>query len=220
MKVIELTTKEISPLSLRDECQKALDTMDSQDIRHLPVVEEGKYLGLISQNDLLDFELPCTIEEIFSPSTKDISVQGKEHFFEVIGLMYENNLSLIPVIDHNNNYCGTITQEKILFTFAKSLSFAEPGSILVLKVDRKDYSLAEVAQIIESEGGAILMNFINNSVDSKFVFVTVKINKNNVDTIKRSFERHEYEIEATFLEEDYEDVLKERYDELMNYLNV
>lgn len=220
MRVIELTTKEISPLNLMDECKKALGMMENIEVHHLPVVEEGKYIGLISQTDLLDFETTCTIKEIFSPNSKEISVQGKEHFFEVISLMYEHKLSIIPVVDNNNNYCGTISQEKILFAFAKSLSFVDPGSIIVLKVERKDYSLAEVAQIIESEGGAILMTFIRNSSDSKYVFVTVKINKNNLDIIKRSFERHEYEIEATFLEEDYEDVLKERYNDLMNYLNV
>ena len=220
MKVIELTTKEIHPLKMTDECQKGLDIMDAMDIRHLPVVDEGNYLGLVSQSDLLDFDQVCCIQEVLSFNTKEISVKANEHFFEVIELMYDQKLTLIPVVDEKNKYCGYITQEKILFAFAKSMSFTEPGSLLVLKTDRKDYSLAEISQIIESEGGAILMTFIRNSIDSKFVFVTVKINKNNLETIKRSFERHEYEIEATFLEEEYQDVLHDRYDELMNYLNV
>jgi len=220
MKIIELATEAIIPIGPDESCKMALEMMENLDLRHLPVVAEGKYVGLVAHSDILNVDDAQKVVEVLHPSSREMTVYGSEHFFAAISLMYEKGLTLVPVIDHNNNYCGTISQERILFAFAESLSFTEPGGILVLKVNRRDYSLAEIAQIIESEHGLILTTFIHKSPDSKFVFVTVKINKNNLDAISRSFERHEYEIQAAYLEEEYEDVLKERYDELMNYLNI
>ncbi|MCB0641068.1 MAG: CBS domain-containing protein, partial [Phaeodactylibacter sp.] len=85
---------------------------------------------------------------------------------------------------------------------------------------RRDYSLAEMSRLVESENAAVLSAFVSSSLDGSLIDVTLKINRQNVQPIISVFERFNYEIKATFNERDYTDTLRERYDLLMNYLNV
>jgi len=59
-------------------------------------------------------------------------------------------------------------------------------------------------------------------LDSDTIDVTVKINRQDLQfqRIIASFERFSYTIKASFQEADYFEGLQERYDSLMNYLNV
>ena len=136
-------------------------------------------------------------------------------------LLADHQLTLIPVVDDEGNYVGVVTQEDVLIFFAKSGSFTEPGSILVLDVLRRNYSLAEMARIVESENAQIISAFItSHSTDPSRVDVTIKVNRQNVQSILATFERFDYDIKASFNELEYLDSLRDRYDALMNYLKV
>ena len=90
----------------------------------------------------------------------------------------------------------------------------------MLEMPKRDYSLAEISRIIESEGVAILISFLTADKDSEKVYVTVKINTQDAQHAIATLQRHEYHIRASFSEETYFEDLKERYDALMSYLNV
>ena len=100
------------------------------------------------------------------------------------------------------------------------MSINERGSIIVVEMSRRDYSLAEMARIVESNGGAILSSYITTSGDQNVIEVTIKVNKQNVQSILATFERFKYNVKASFHEEEFYDSLKERYDSLITYLNV
>ena len=104
--------------------------------------------------------------------------------------------------------------------YAKSFSFSEPGSILVLGTSKPNYSLAEISRIVESENASILSTFLTSIENSNEVQVTLKINKRDINSIIATFQRYDYEITASFSEYEYIDDMKDRYDALMNYLNV
>jgi acetoin utilization protein AcuB len=115
---------------------------------------------------------------------------------------------------------GVVTQEDLLNYFATTFSFTEPGSILVLEINKRDYSLAEVARIVESENAVILSTFITSRPESLKMEVTIKINLQNIQPIIATFQRFDYLIKASFNEAEYMDSLKDRYDSLMTYLNI
>ena len=104
--------------------------------------------------------------------------------------------------------------------YAKSFSFSEPGSILVLEMENRDYSLAEISRIIEGEHIKILSTFLTKSPDSNVVYVTLKISSGDAQRAKATLERHDYFVKASFVEETYVEDLNEHYDALMHYLNV
>ena len=123
-------------------------------------------------------------------------------------------------MDEHDKYIGLITLEDLLRYFAHTASFADPGSIIVLEMSRRDYSLAEIARIVESENAAVISSFVASVPDSTRIDVTVKMNTQNVQAIIATFERFNYQVKASFSEAGYEDALRERFDSFMSYLNV
>lgn len=215
----ELISHEVDPLRTSDTGEEAIAMMGIYHVKHLPIVNNQQLLGLISEDDILDKTLSEPIGSYQLSMLKPYANQN-DHLFEVMGLLAEYRLTLIPVVDRELQYMGCITQEDLIQYYAKSFSFAEPGSIIVLETDRINYSLAEIARIVEGENGAIIGSFITAVDDSTRVQITIKINQQSIGAIVASLQRFEYFIKGTYSEREYEDVLQDRYDSLMNYLNV
>ena len=215
----DLISEIVAPLRTSDTGEQALTTMHVYHLKHLPIVNNEILLGTISEEDILLHNLEEAIGS-YNLSLNKAYVKSTDHLFEVMGKLAENKLTSIPVIDDAENLIGLISQEDLIQFYAKSFSFTEPGSIIVLEMDRRDYSLGQLSRIIEAENVAILSSFLTQDADSGQVYVTLKINKQDPEAILSALRRHEYVIRASFSEETYFENLQERYDALMHYLNV
>jgi CBS domain-containing protein len=209
----------IIPLRTSETGDTALGIMNDFYVRHLPIVNDKQLLGLISEEDILEHDAHEPVGS-YQLSLIRPYVKHNDHLYEILRLIAEYHLTLIPVVDEEENYIGLITMEDVLQYFTKTASFSEPGSIVVLEMSRHDYQLSQIAQIVESENAAVLSAFITTSLDSIRVDVTIKINRQNIQNILATFERYEYEVKASFNEIEYLDSLRDRYDSLMAYLNV
>ena len=215
----ELISQLLTPLRTSDSGEEALTIMNVYHVKHLPIVNNEMLLGTISEDDILGHELTEPIGSYGLSLIKGY-VNKEDHLFEVMGKMAEYKLTTIPVIDTQDIYLGAITQEELIHYYADSFSFKEPGSILVLEMNKRDYSLAEISRIIEGESVAILSTFLSTNPDSEKVFVTLKINTQDAQHTIATLERYGFSIRASFAEATYVEDLKERYDALMSYLNV
>ncbi len=214
-----LISTAILPLKTSDTGKDALRIMEDFYVHHLPIVNCKQLLGLISDDDILIHNIDEAVGSYALSMSRPI-VRNSDHIYEVMRLLAEFQLTVIPVVDHDENYVGMISQEDVLSFFAKTASFMETGSIIVLEMKRRDYTLTEISRIVESEGAAILSTFITSNFETDLIEVTIKINRQNINNIISSFERFGYEIKASFNESDYLESLQERYDSLMSYLNV
>lgn len=214
-----LISNEIIPLRTSDSGNEALSIMNEFGVRHLPIVNNKQLLGLISEDDILNFDVEEAVGS-YQLSTFRPYVKESDHLYEVIKVLSNQKLTLMPVINADEEYIGLISQEDLIHYFARIGSFTESGSIVVLEVNRRDYSLMEIARIVESEGAVILSSFVTSNLDSMRIDVTLKINRPNLMSIIATFERFEYDIKATFSEEQFNNTIKERYDMLMTYLNI
>lgn len=214
-----LLSNTIIPLRTSDTGEEALGMMNDFYVRHLPVVNNEQLLGLMSENDILNYDVEEPIGS-YGLSAPTPCVRMQDHIYEVMRMLAEYQLTVVPVIDDRGNYSGLITLEDLLRFFADSASFKDPGSIIVLEMTRMNYSLSEIARIVESENGVILNSFINSYPDSAAIDVTLKINRQDIMSIIGTFERFDYTIKASFNESDYMDSLRDRYDALLSYLNV
>lgn len=214
-----LVSNEIIPLRTSDSGNEALSIMNEFGVRHLPIVNNKQLLGLISEDDILNFDVEEAVGS-YRLSTFRPYVKESDHLYEVIKVLSQQKLTLMPVINMDEEYVGLISQEDLIHYFAKIGSFTESGSIVVLAINRRDYSLVEIARIVESEGAVILSSFVTSNLDSMLIDVTLKINRPDLGNIIATFNRFEYTIKATFSEEQYNDTIKERYDMLMSYLNI
>lgn len=214
-----LITNGIIPLKTSDTGEEALGIMSEFNLSHYPIVNNEQLLGLISDEDIIGNNIEEPIGS-YSLSLSKAFVRDRDHLYEVLRLLGESKLTIIPVVDDEDKYLGIITQNDLLNYFADSGSFTEPGSILVLEVPKRDYSMAEISQIVESEDGVILSSFITTNLDESVVDVTLKINKHQIGPIIANFERYSYKVKFTMQEDEIFDAAKERYDSLMSYLNV
>ena len=220
MLAIELVTDSIPPVHTSDSIQKVVDRMAEFRVRHLPIVNQEQFLGLIADTDFIeesDYQVPIGSLAL---SLINPYVLEQQHIYDVMRLFYEQQLTVVPVLQANKNYTGLISINSMVEYFAKLTSSAEPGGIIVLEIGNKDNSLAHMAQIIESDNAQILSSYVRSFPDSTRLEITIKVNKIDISNITASFLRYGYDIKATFNHAHNDDGSMDRYDSLMNYLNI
>jgi CBS domain-containing protein len=214
-----LISDTIVPLRTSDTGEDALSLMNDFYVRHLPIVNQDQLLGLLSEDDILDNDAQAAVGS-YRLSLQRPYVRANDHLYDVMRLIAEHHLTVIPVVDEKNHYLGLIAAEDLIRHFAELGAFREPGGIVVLEMTRQDYSLAQIARIAESEGVIILSSFVQTFPDSPRIQVTIKVNRQNISGLLATFERFDFEVKASFNEVEFFDTLRERYDSLMSYLNV
>ncbi len=215
----ELISKVVPPLRPNDEVARALAWMDEFKVSHLPVVDDREYLGLISEDNILDGG-----KEDLVIQSKDVLnrafVVESQHIYYVIRKLAATDLSVIAVLDAEEQYIGCITLSDLVTKFEELAVINQPGGIIVLNLNKNDYSLAQIAHVVESNGAKILSSYIFERVETGKMELTLKVNRDEVASIVQSLERYDFEVIAYFQESAHLEDLKGRYDELMRFINI
>jgi len=219
MRVGDHILNDVKPLGTETKVDYALEVMEELKSSHLPVVHEGKYLGLISEDDLMDIQ---NIEDSLDQHLKVIKpyqVDTDTHIYEAIRMIGEGNLTCLPVLDGDGNYIGYLSPNELMWDIGRGLSFVERGGVVVLRIPVRDYHISQLAQIVESED-ALILGLQLASESNDFLKVALKINQQDLSRIVKSFERYEYEVVELYHESLFDDTASDRYEGLMNYLNI
>jgi len=220
MLAIDIINIDIPPLSMNQSGEDATSVMEEYMVRHLPIVEDREVMGMVSEEMILDNDQDAMILS-YRGSDSPVFVHSEDHILEILAFFAKTNLTCVAVVDAQIKYVGMITLQQLMMRFATEYSFDEPGAIIVLELNKVDYSLTEISRIIESEKGTILSCLISQQrEDSNILLVTLKINLQDIQYVKATFERFNYNIVAAFSEVKYVDTLSERYEALMHYLNM
>lgn len=215
----DLISNMVLALVPEDTVAQALSMMSVYHVKHLPVVKNNILLGILSEEDATTEHPETHIRDVRISSSYTFA-NKQDHIFEVLARLAENQMTIVPVVDDDERYLGIITQEDIISFYAASFSFTEPGGIIVIETSKRGYTLSEVSRIIELENTTILASFVSSLQNSEAVLLTLKLNKRDINDVIAALERYDYKIRATFTDDEYIDDLKDRYDQLMNYLNV
>ena len=133
--------------------------MDTFKISHMPVVEGDKYIGLVSEDEIYDrdsFEEPVSGMGVL-PAPHVLSSQ---HIFDALAVAVRFNIPVVPVIDTDHKYLGSISLQTLMSSMAKITNVEAKGAVLILEMGVHDYSLSEIARIVESENGRILASYV------------------------------------------------------------
>lgn len=216
----EIISKIIPPLKTSDTGVRAMQWMIDFHVKHLPIVNHNIFLGLISEEDIINLnDLDSPIGN-YDLSLKKALVHENAHLYEIIKLATELKLTIIPVVDLNDNYIGVISDYDIVEAISEMTAAKESGSIIVISMNKRDYSLTEIAKLVESEGAMILSATVKVEPIGQKCDLTLKLNTSTINSIVATLERFDYEIKESYLESDFVESLKERYDSLINYLNI
>ncbi len=215
----ELISSSIPVLSPTDNVEQALQLMADYHISELPVVADDKFIGLLEENELLNTDSNQPIHQLHTAFLK-LAVQENRFFFDAVKLATEYNLSIVPVIEQNLTWVGAINTYDLLKTFAHIAGIKDPGGLLVLELEKQNFSFSEISKLVETNDAQITqMNTYFNNDNSAFI-VTLKINKLEISDVIATFQRYDYVVKYYFGEEQFENELKSNYDHLMNYLNI
>ncbi|MDG2086659.1 MAG: CBS domain-containing protein [Flavobacteriales bacterium] len=200
--------------------EKALDLMDKYRINHLAIVKDNYYQGILSRNEILSWESTTNIISKYTNCLAPAHVTSNQHLFDIIEVLEKNSLSIVPVTDNNNKYFGVITIEKLIHTIAKSAAIQSIGGIIVLEMNSRDYTLTEIASIVESYNTKILSSYVISNPNSTKIDLTLKLDKDDISAIVKDFERRGYQVSASFKNDTTDDDQSiDRYESLMRFLN-
>lgn len=217
----DLISEVIPSLKTSDLGQTALNWMEVFRVSHLPIVNNQDFLGLISDADIYDMNQPGEPIGNHTLTLLKPYVTSEQHIFEVIGLAARLKLTVVPVLDSKNYYKGVITTNDLIRHIAGISSMDQPGGIVVLELIDRDYSLSQIAQIVESNNIKVLSMYITSPPESTKLEVTLKLNSNDLSPVLRTFERYNYEVKTWVSSNDSIDQFyQERFDLLMKYLNI
>ncbi len=220
MLAIELNNNIIPRLQLEDTVGKALQLINDFKVSHLPVVSEEKYLGLISEDDLLDAENKTMHIQSLQDDFIDISINENEHFLQAVNISNQYQTSVVPVVNEEKEFLGSISGQNLLRTLGNFSGATEIGGIIVFEMERSQFIISEISRIVESNEATIL--HLNTTVqpETGLLIVTIHINKKELSMIVAAFERYEYDVLYYFGEEKFENEIHSNYRHLMNYLDI
>lgn len=214
-----LLTNNFIPLKTSDTSKNAKENMEEYKVSHFPIVNNYDYIGLVSEVDIFSLYKETPIGDI-KLSLDKIFVFDYQHIFDVMKIISDYKLSLLPVTDKKNNYLGVITAKSLIEKFSDFFLVSNPGAIIILQLNVNSYSFTEIASIIESNDAKILNIFTRTFADSTVLEIIIKINKIDVYPILQTFNRYNYIVKAYYTQKNFKNDLSDRYDEFINYLNI
>jgi len=217
----ELISNTFPTLNCSDKGKKALNIMESFRVSHISLVRDKEYMGLISDKEIYDLNLnKCCIGEMPVAPLRPY-VLANQHIFEAVQKMLEFKLSVLPVLELNLEYFGSILLNELSAKLIELVSVLEPGALIILELNQKDYSLSQISQIIESNGAKILSLYSKNRENSMIMDITIKVNITDISSIIQTFVRYDYTIKAVYMDDSQiTDMYNERFELFMNYLNI
>jgi acetoin utilization protein AcuB len=216
----ELQSQTLPGLHLHDKVHQALQLMNDNHVTHLPIVEDDKYVGIISEEDLLQAENDNDQLKDLQQSFASVSVREDAHFLKAIQLAAENGISIVPVVNEDNELVATVAYNDLLKHASEFMSLNEPGGLIVLEMESNQYSFAEISKLVETNDAQITQLNSSNDQETGMMQVTIRINKPEVSDVVATFQRYEYNVKYFFGEELYVNELRSNYDNLMNYLKI
>lgn len=220
MLTAELINNNIPRLQLQDSVSKALQLINDYRVTHLPVVAEDKYLGMISEDDLMDVDSEKGTLEFLQENFIGAFVKENEHFLNAVKCSNEFETSIVPVTNDEKELIGVITVNDLLKALGNFSGANEIGGIIVMEMERSQFSISEISRIAESNDATILHMNTTIQPDTGLLTVSLHLNKKEIAAIVSAFERYEYDIIYYFGDEKFENEIHSNYRHLMSYLDI
>jgi acetoin utilization protein AcuB len=221
MEVGNLLRTDFKPCKPGDTVEQALISLERQEVRFLPVVEDGAFLGLIGEAILLDADNSDLPIQAFSERWLPGKISFHQHLLDAFGVFSALRVGILAVLDDKEQYLGCLDAREVVWEIGKLPSMRTPGGIVVLEMAANDYHLSQIGQILESDD-ARLLGLLVNDVPAAYsrISVTIKTNKTDLTRVLQTFKRYDYEVVAVYHRGELELDLRDRYDALMRFLNM
>jgi Mg/Co/Ni transporter MgtE len=214
----EYINNDLKPISVNDFLVSVQDFFIDVPYSHFPVLENDVYVGCISAVDAETFEMNKKVSD-YRYAFEGFFVRESMVWLDVLEVFARNNSNIVPILNENNQYIGYYQITDVIKFLNETPFLKETGGIIVVEKGVIDYSMSQIAQIVESNNGKLLGLFVSEANNDK-VQITVKTTLGGMNDIIQTFRRYNYEIVSEHNEDNYLNNLKERSEYLDKYLNI
>lgn len=166
MIIEEIMNPNVVSMRPHESIGKAIELMDANRIRHIPIIDENQYvIGIVTDRDLKDVS-PSILhadehsEDLYRPistiMTENVLTGHPLDFVEEVSSMfYEHKIGCLPIVKEGK-LVGIITETDMLHTLVKLMGADQPSSLIEVKVENRLGKLSEVAQIFSEKNVNII----------------------------------------------------------------
>ncbi|QGG46926.1 CBS and ACT domain-containing protein [Heliorestis convoluta] len=184
MLVEEIMERNVYFVGPEATASEALLITQEKRVRHVPIVESGKVIGILSDRDLRDIS-PSTLSPeqddlLATTKVKDImrkpviTVHPLDAMEDAARIIYEHKIGCLPVVQ-NDQLVGIITSTDILHAIVLVMGVAQPGSHLEIDVPDQPGALLEVTRIIKEGGANIISIYITPGKEEKRKTIVLRV---------------------------------------------
>ncbi|MCL1938944.1 MAG: CBS domain-containing protein [Candidatus Azobacteroides sp.] len=215
----DFLTSKIPVLNLQDTGAFSLLQMEACKRQHLPVVEKGKYVFLLSENDVSSMENQA--DKIENLSTYAPFANEQTMVLEVLQIMNKNRIDVLPVVNATGDYLGAVTSDILIEKMSELCNMGRGGAFIILELNSSDYSLSQIIHLAEQNRACVLnvFSYVEES-SGKFILILI-IDSEDASNVVRSLERFDYKvIHFAQKQKVTDETLHNRLNELMFYLEL
>jgi acetoin utilization protein AcuB len=205
--------KDLVTVTKDDKMTTAKKLLKEKNIRHLPVVDGKKLIGLVTNMDIRKAEASpatsleirelhylldkLTVGEIMTRNVitipPDISIE------EATTLLHDNRIGCLPVVE-DGNLVGILTENDVMDILIDVMGMKEKGSRLEIVVDDMPGALAELTKIIKEHNVNITSVVTDRADEPGKRLVVFKLKTFYFDPIKKAVEAAGYPVQYARIE--------------------
>lgn len=195
MKVNEWMEKKLITIGRETTIQDAISLMKKHSIRHLPVLEGERLIGLVTDGDMRQVFVASLIEELSIDDVmiKDpITVTADTEIEDAAKIIYFNKIGALPVVDERYQAIGIVTVADIMAAFIELMGVLKSSSRIDIILGNNPEAFEEVSKIIRSKGGEIISVGMSPQSDAKKSIYFFRLKKCKIEQIDEALESAGY----------------------------
>lgn len=218
MIVTDYISKDFIPAKLNQKVEHGLELIKEFSLTHIPVFEGLNFVGMISRESLEETDLEDKLSEL-----RDFSeffyISENASLLDAVQNFHNHTTNILVVLNSELQYVGLLMMDDVISGLSTLPFISEPGAIMIVEVSQKQFSISEIAKIAESNNARIIGLFITGYHEDK-IQIAIKIISDNLASVSETFERFNYSVLFKFFNDEKEDLMKDRFDMLMKYLDI
>lgn len=183
MKVKHYMTKEVVTITSDRKITDAVDLMESNNFHRLPVVDEGKFTGLITEKIIAEnspskvtslsiYEMNYLFDKVLVKDimVKNVTTISEEALIEEAAqVMVDNDLTVLPVLDDQRKVIGIITHKDIFKALVELTGYKDEGARILVETPVDCVGIfAEISNALATAGinlTHVFVNYFNDHIE-------------------------------------------------------
>ncbi len=218
MIVTDYISKDFIPAKLNQKVGRGLELIKEFGLTHIPVFEGLNFVGMISRETLEESDVDEKLSEL-REFNEFFYMTENGSLLDAVQNFHHNDTNILVVLNTEHQYAGLLMMDDVISGLSTLPFISEPGAIMIVEVSQKQFSISEIAKIAESNNARIIGLFITGYHGDK-IQITIKLMSDNLASVSETFERFNYTVIFKFFNDEKEDLMKDRFDMLMKYLDI